>query len=111
MDQLINQYIEAARNQKDSESYEIANEWHAKLIQIYMQLRNIDKLAELKQLLTNAHIGVRSWAATHYLQVDETLAKNVLREIANKGGLAGLSAETVIKEWDNGNLKRYYSEL
>ena len=111
MEEIIEKYIQAARSQKDSESYQTANKWHSLLIETYKQLKEQKKLRLLRDLLTHEHIGVRSWAATHYLSIDEDVAKKTLRDIANVGGLLGLSAETVIKEWDNGNLKSYYMNL
>lgn len=107
----MGRYIEAARNQKESTSYVIANNWHTKLMEIYKQMKEEKKLHLLQNLLNSSHVGVRSWAATHYLSIDETVAKSVLQEITKQGGKLGLSAEMVIKEWDNGNLKSYYESI
>jgi hypothetical protein len=113
MEELLNQYEQYCIGHKENSTKdsELANSFYQKLISIFKTLKARDELYKLKAFLHHPHDGVKAWASTHYLLVDELEAKKSLSELISKGGLQGLSSETVIKEWDSGKLKSYYLNL
>ena len=88
--------------------HKVANKFAKKIINSYLQLRELGKVAALEKLLYSENENVRLWAATHLLEVKEDIAKKVLKELAEKSDLLGFSAETTLNEWNNGNLKLEY---
>src|SRR5690606_2457699 len=113
MSTLISNYEKVCigHEENTTKNSELANSYFHEIIGIFRELWKNNRLTDLKPLLSHVYDGVKSCSATHYLMVDENEAKKILRELEKKGGINGLSAETVIKEWDNGNLKRYYENV
>ncbi len=86
----------------------LANKYAKKIINCYLQLRELQKTNELSKLLRSENENVRLWAATHVLPTDEAEAKKVLQELATKPGLNAFSAEMTLREWGKGHLKLSY---
>ncbi len=86
----------------------LANKYAKKIINCYLQLKEMGKTNELSKLLKSENENVRVWAATHTLQTNEVEAKQVLHELAANPGLNAFSAEMTLRQWENGNLKLTY---
>ncbi len=86
----------------------LANKYAKKIINCYLQLKEMGKTNELSKLLKSENENVRLWAATHTLQTNEVEAKQVLHELVVKPGLNGFSAEMTLRQWEKGNLKLTY---
>jgi hypothetical protein len=86
----------------------LANKYAKKIINRYLQLKELGKTDELSKLLKSENENVRLWAATHTLATNEAAAKRVLQELAVKPGLNAFSAEMTLREWAKGNLKLAY---
>ena len=61
--------------------------------------------AALTQLLSHPDESVRTWASTHLLPLNETLACRVLEGVAANSGPVAFSAAMVLKGWRAGRLK------
>lgn len=99
---IQNDVAAQARNSK------LANKYAKKIINCYLQLKELGKVNELYKLLKSENENVRLWAATHTLQTNEAEAKRVLEELAAEPGLNAFSAEMTLSEWEKGNLKLTY---
>jgi Domain of unknown function (DUF2019) len=86
----------------------LANKYAKKIINCYLQLKELGKTNELSKLLKSENENVRVWAATHTLPTNEVEAKQVLHELAAKPGLNAFSAEMTLRQWEKGNLKLTY---
>ena len=86
----------------------LTNKYAKKIINCYLQLKEMGKTNELSKLLKSEYENVRLWAATHTLKTNEVEAKQVLHELAAKPGLNAFSAEMTLRQWENGNLKLTY---
>jgi hypothetical protein len=86
----------------------LANKYAKKIINCYLQLRELGKISELSSLLNSENENVRLWAATHTLRTNEAEAKRILHDLAGKSGLNAFSAEMTLSEWEKGNLKLTY---
>jgi hypothetical protein len=95
---------EAAKESKPK----LSNKYARKIINSYLQLKELGKTSELSKLLNSDNDNVRLWAATHTLPTNEVEAKRVLQELASNSGLNAFSAEMTLKEWNQGNLKLTY---
>ena len=74
-------------------------------------LKKNNKLINLKPILNDSNLGVASWAALYYLTVDEELAIQRLKEIIDaKVKFVSLSAEYILKQWEDGSLDIYFGE-
>ena len=89
-----------------SGDFRTTNRNHDKLVALLPELRAIGDRGEeiLRRLMTDPSDAVAGWAATHSLPIAEKDALSTLRAIARKGGIIGLDAEMVIKEWKGGRL-------
>ena len=86
----------------------LANKYAKKIINCYLQLKELGKTNELSRLLNSENENVCLWAATHALPTNEAEAKQVLQQLAVKSGLNAFSAEMTLSEWEKGNLKLTY---
>jgi|26BtaG_2_1085354.scaffolds.fasta_scaffold07040_4 hypothetical protein len=74
-------------------------------------LKKNNKLINLKPILNDPNLGVASWAALYYLTIDEELAVQRLKEIIDaKIKFVSLSAEYILKQWEDGSLEIYFVE-
>jgi hypothetical protein len=89
----------------------LANKYAKKIINCYLQLKELGKTNELSKLLKSANENVRVWAATHTLSTNEVEAKQVLNELVAKPGLNAFSAEMTLRQWEKGNLNLAYDIL
>ncbi|MEQ8154380.1 MAG: hypothetical protein ABRQ25_05790 [Clostridiaceae bacterium] len=67
-------------------------------------------IEKLSYLLKYNNDYVRYSAAVHLLTIKENEAKTVLYELSICSGIFGFSAEMLLKEWNNGNLREYLVE-
>jgi hypothetical protein len=88
--------------------HKLANKYAKKIINCYLQLRELQKIGALSKLLKSDNDNVRLWAATHTLHTNELEAKKVLQELSEKSGFNAFSAEMTLNEWKKGNLKLKY---
>jgi|GEM_PF-2468491 hypothetical protein len=86
----------------------LANKYAKKIINCYLQLKELGKTNELSKLLKSENENVRVWAATHTLSTNEVEAKQVLNELVAKPGLNAFSAEMTLRQWERGNLNLAY---
>jgi hypothetical protein len=86
--------------------YRTANRIYDKLVEVLLKLRSTPDQGKdiLRRLKKDSSDAVSMWAATHSLPNDEEDALAILEGIAKKGGIIGLNAEMVIKEWKAGRL-------
>lgn len=85
--------------------YKSANKSYDKIIKAIDFLRSEDQVKALLNFFQHNSEGVRGWAATYLLPIEEGEAIKVLEEIAKGPGIRALAAETTLNEWKNGNLK------
>jgi hypothetical protein len=86
----------------------LANKYAKKIINSYLQLKELGETNALTKLLESENENVRLWAATHTLPTNEAKAKRVLQELAVKPGFNAFSAEMTLSEWGKGALKLAY---
>ncbi|HMG66109.1 MAG TPA: hypothetical protein VK588_00430 [Chitinophagaceae bacterium] len=89
-------------------SFKLANKYAKKIINCYLQLKELGKTNELSKLLKSENENVLVWAATHTLPTNEVEAKQVLHELAAKPGLSAFGAEMTLRQWEKGDLKLAY---
>lgn len=87
----------------------IANANYDKMAEIAKKLRAANSLHELAVYYDHPDISFRTGVAAYLLPVYEEKSLKVLREISEMGGIGSLNAEMTIKEWENGNLRNYYT--
>lgn len=63
----------------------------------------------LFELLEHEYMYVRYCAAIYLLSVDEKKAKEVIQKVATYSKSLDFDVFYLLQEWDNGNLKEYYS--
>lgn len=68
-----------------------------------------DGINILFELLEHEHVYVRFNAAIYLLSVDEKKAKEVINEAATFSIHVDNCVFYLLQEWDNGNIKEYYS--
>jgi len=74
---------------------------HRRIVEALLALRDhgADGERALLDLLEDDETAVRGWAATHALEFDESLAIQILEEVANDPRLVGIEAQAVLEEW------------
>jgi hypothetical protein len=107
---LVEAYREAARHHGEATeagNHKAANKAAERIAAIYSELRRRgrDALAKLLPLLADPAVGVRVWSAAHALEFAPELGVAVLEQLSSARGLAGVSAETTLKEWRGGRLR------
>ncbi|MFE6169535.1 DUF2019 domain-containing protein [Viridibacillus arvi] len=63
----------------------------------------------LFHLLEHPNLYVRYTSAIHLLSVNEKEAKEVILAVASLSESLNFDSSYLLEEWDNGNLKEYYS--
>lgn len=108
-DVAIEIFIEAAIKHAESTSngnYKVANKNYDKIIKAIAFLKQSDKLYTLNDLLEHPSVGVRIWASTYLLSLNEERALMILENIVNEErGIHSLIAQTTLNEWGKGTLK------
>ena len=84
--------------------YKTANKSYALIIRVITYLKKQDAMQSLFQFLNHSSDGVKGWAATYLLPIEEKKAIRALEEIAKGTGIRSLAAETTLIEWKKGNL-------
>jgi hypothetical protein len=103
MDYGIAAYEVVGDSKKTNKLYDIQYK-HFSLLK--KQLNGIDALS---QLMEHPDMYVRYIAAIHLLSVDEQRAKSVILSVAPLSKSLKFDSKYLLQEWDNGNLKSYYS--
>lgn len=85
-----------------------ANNQHNIIINCYLQLKELDTLESLQQLLGHENDNVKLWSASHLLAISPELAEMVLYSISKEGGLLSYSAMATLDEWKKGRLSFTY---
>jgi len=85
--------------------YKKANKNYKEITDATHFLKMQDSIHLLNNFLNSPSTGVRLWAATYILTIDENKGIGVLEEIAKRQDIHSLTARTIINEWRNGNLK------
>lgn len=87
-----------------------ANYHYEKIREIIGFLKREKALPDLSIFLKHPNPYVTSGAAVNLLPWDEKTSLEVLKSIKNnERGIVSIEAEYSIKEWENGNLKKYYT--
>jgi hypothetical protein len=103
----LSAFINAAIKHGDateSGDYKSANKAYAQIINAKDDLKNAGKLKLLFELLNHTSISVRLWAAREMLPYYKDESIKVLRDITKLNNIYSLDADTVISEWQKGNL-------
>jgi hypothetical protein len=101
-------FEEAAINQAaaiEQGDYKTANKKYKEIKNSIAFLSKESATGYLREYLSNNSVGVRLWAATQLLLIDEKEAITVLKEIAGLKIIHALTAKMTISEWEKGNLK------
>lgn len=85
-------------------NYKLGNKYYKDIISAIDYLKKSNAINVLEMLLSDSSIGVRLWAASYMLAVDEECAVNTLEDIIKTDGIHSLTAETTLSEWRDGNL-------
>ena len=87
----------------------IANRNYDKIAEVIKYLRINKTLDKLSVFYIHPNQSVRSWAAAYLLPVNEKESIKVLKKIANRKGPGAFDAKMTIQEWENGNLRNFYT--
>jgi hypothetical protein len=104
----LNLFVEAATRHGEATEqgdYKTANKNYAIIAKVVTFLKERTELYSLLQFLDHSSDGVKGWAATYLLPIEELRAIRALEEIAKGSGIGSLDAETTLSEWRKGNLK------
>lgn len=85
--------------------YKTANKYYTEIINSVGYLKSVSEISNLRDFLCSPFVGVRLWAASYWLAVNEQEGIMVLEEIVKSPGIHSLTAETTLSEWKKGNLK------
>ncbi len=102
---LFEEYSINHSNALEKGDYKNANKNYDKIIGIVSYLKKENAVDKLSILLSSSNTSVRLAVATFLLPINEKQSKNVLKEIGKTSGLLSLRAETILSEWEKGNLK------
>jgi hypothetical protein len=110
LESLIDRCCIAARQHGETTErgdWATANAAAGLIAAIYAELRRrgLDAQRQLLRLLFDPSPGVSGWAGAHALEFAPSEGVAALTRLAALPGLAGLSAETTLKEWRNGCLR------
>lgn len=75
------------------------------ITKIIQFLKNENGLSNLSIFLNHSSTGVRLWAATYLLLIEENEAIKVLQQISSQKGILSFDAQMTLSEWKKGNLK------
>lgn len=84
--------------------FKVANKAYRDLSKAVDFLKQHDAVQQLDLFLAHSSEGVRAWAATYLLPIEENRSIQILEEIALGGGIRSLAAEMTLKEWRAGTL-------
>ncbi|WP_162633311.1 DUF2019 domain-containing protein [Echinicola strongylocentroti] len=106
---ILEKYIAAAQQYESGTligNRNQTNKAYKKLNAFFKELKASNQLDKLLVLTGHENCGVKMWAATHILPVNEETGLRVLDELASnlQGGLFGFDAKMTIQEWKKGNL-------
>jgi hypothetical protein len=85
--------------------YKTGNKCYATIAKAMTFLKEQGEVLTLLKFINHASVGVRMWAATFLLPVQENDGVKVLEEIAAETGIHSFTAKTTLSEWRKGNLK------
>jgi hypothetical protein len=85
--------------------YKAGNKNYAVIAKVIIFLKNNNCIYKLSDFLSHRSVGVRMWAATYLLPIQETEGLRVLKQIASGTGIHSFNAKITIGEWEKGNLK------
>lgn len=77
---------------------------YRKIEEIFEFLKKENTRDKFQKFLSHPSSGIRLWAATFLLPINEKEAKKVLNEITQIGGIVSFSAKMILQEWNKGNL-------
>lgn len=86
-----------------------ANRCYDNIGKIVQLLRDEKQLARLAVFYNYPNAFVRLAAAAYLLPVFEKESIKIMKEVSKESGIASLDAEIIIKEWKNGNLRKFYT--
>jgi hypothetical protein len=106
LEEKCRKYAEEHAAASANGDYKTANRSYDKLVGLLPGLRSSHDQGKesLRRLMKDPSDAVSLWAATHSLPIAGEDALAILEAIAKKGGIIGLEAEMVIKEWKAGRL-------
>lgn len=85
--------------------YKSGNKYYSQIISAIDYLKSENSIYRLLFFLDSPFIGVRLWAATYMLPLNEDESKKVLEEIMVSSGIHSFTAKTTLNQWLNGTLK------
>lgn len=85
--------------------YKAANKNYNIVAKVIAFLKEHNEIHFLLKFLNHNSVGVKGWAATYLLPIEEKQAIEALEKITNEKGIRSLAAETTLSEWRKGNLK------
>ena len=86
-------------------NYRVGNKCYASIVKAIAFIKEQGEIKALLNFLTHPSVGVRIWAATYILPVQEKEGVRVLEQIMKEEGIHSLDAKTTLSEWRKGNLK------
>lgn len=109
IDTALSIFEEAAIKQAEAieeGNYKMGNKQYDKIVRAMIFIKSENAVNRLKKFLCYPSVGVRLWAASYLLRVDEKEGTKALEKIAksSSSGIHGLTAETTLSEWKKGNL-------
>lgn len=107
MENLLKSFIDYAKKHGEyinEGNYKKANTVHSKLMKLYETIKQEHCWDLFEKCLDNDDDFVRLWAATFLLKNNEKQALLKLDVLKGAGGIASLSASTVIDMWSKGML-------
>lgn len=91
--------------------HKMANRNHAIIIKTVKYIDKYFRRDVLQPLLISPDAGVRLWAASYTLPINEAEAVRVLEALSEEQTLVGFSAKMTVKEWKKGNLSDFFKLL
>ena len=89
----------------DVGDYKTANKNYDSIIIAVKYLKEHNLIDDLLPYLNSQSIAVKLWASTFLLPYHESDAISALKDLIKVKGIISLDAETVLVEWERGNLK------
>lgn len=103
MEQFINDAIEHTEAILNG-NYKNANKLHGRLMKHYAEHKSKNALVYYTKYLTHPHEGVRVWAATFLLKINEEVAVKCLQELSKLPSITAFSAKITLDLWRKGQL-------
>lgn len=86
-----------------------ANRYYNNIENIVGYLRESKRLSQLSVFYNHPNAFVRLSAAAYLLSVFEKESLKVMKKISKENGIVSLNAKMTIREWENGNLRNFYT--